>query len=41
VPDGYRVTYEWKGSTRTVHMNSNPGSRLPVRDGSVVLTAAR
>jgi uncharacterized protein YcfJ len=41
VPNGYRVTYEWKGSTRTVHMDRNPGSRLPVRDGDVVLTAAR
>jgi uncharacterized protein YcfJ len=41
VPDGYRVTYEWKGSTRTVHMDSDPGSRLPVRNGDVVLTAAR
>jgi uncharacterized protein YcfJ len=41
VPNGYRVTYEWKGGTRTVHMDSNPGSRLPVRDGDVVLTAAR
>jgi uncharacterized protein YcfJ len=40
VPDGYRVTYEWKGSTRTVHMATHPGERLPVRDG-VVLTAAR
>jgi uncharacterized protein YcfJ len=41
VPDGYRVTYEWKGSTRTVHMDRDPGSRLPVRNGDVVLTAAR
>jgi uncharacterized protein YcfJ len=41
VPNGYRVTYEWKGTTRTVHMDSHPGSRLPVRDGDVVLTAAR
>lgn len=41
VPDGYRVTYEWKGATRTVHMNSNPGDRLPVRNGNVILTAAR
>jgi uncharacterized protein YcfJ len=41
VPNGYRVTYEWKGSTRTVHMDRKPGSRLPVRDGDVVLTAAR
>ncbi|HEU4627657.1 MAG TPA: glycine zipper 2TM domain-containing protein [Steroidobacteraceae bacterium] len=41
VPDGYRVTYEWNGSTRTVHMDSDPGKRLPVRNGNVVLTAAR
>jgi uncharacterized protein YcfJ len=41
VPDGYRVTYEWEGSTRTVHMASDPGSRLPVRNGEVILTAAR
>jgi uncharacterized protein YcfJ len=39
VPDGYRVTYEWKGSTRTVNMPSDPGSRLPVRKGEVILTA--
>jgi uncharacterized protein YcfJ len=41
VPDGYSVTYEWKGATRTVRMDSDPGSRLPVRNGDVVLTAAR
>jgi len=41
VPDGYRVTYEWNGSTRTVHMATDPGSRLPVRGGEVILTAAR
>jgi uncharacterized protein YcfJ len=41
VPNGYRVTYEWQGSTQTVHMVTRPGSRLPVRDGEVVLTAAR
>jgi uncharacterized protein YcfJ len=41
VPNGYRVTYELNGRTRTVHMDRNPGSRLPVRDGDVVLTAAR
>ncbi len=39
VPDGYRVTYEWNGSTRTVNMPSDPGSRLPVRGGEVILTA--
>jgi uncharacterized protein YcfJ len=41
VPDGYRVTYEWKGSTQTVHTATDPGSRLPVRNGEVILTAAR
>jgi uncharacterized protein YcfJ len=41
VPDGYRVTYQWNGSTRTVHMDNNPGQRLPIRNGEVVLTAAR
>lgn len=41
VPDGYRVTYEWKGTTRTAHMAYDPGSRLPVRGGDVVLTASR
>jgi len=39
VPDGYRVTYEWDGSTRTVKMDSDPGDRLPVRGGEVILTA--
>jgi len=41
VPDGYRVTYEWQGTTQTVHMVTKPGSRLPVRDGEVVLAAIR
>jgi uncharacterized protein YcfJ len=41
IPNGYRVTYEWKGATRTVHMDNDPGSRLPVRNGDVVLTAAK
>jgi uncharacterized protein YcfJ len=41
VPDGYRVTYELNGAKRTVHMATYPGERLPVRDGNVVLTAAR
>jgi len=41
VPDGYRVTYQWDGGTRTVHMENNPGERLPIRNGEVVLTAAR
>jgi uncharacterized protein YcfJ len=39
VPDGYRVTYEWEGEIRTVKMDSDPGDRLPVRGGEVILTA--
>lgn len=40
VPDGYRVTYEWDGITRTVKMDRDPGDRLPVRGGEVILTAS-
>jgi uncharacterized protein YcfJ len=40
VPDGYDVTYEWDGGTRTVRMPNHPGSQLPVRSGEVVLTAS-
>jgi uncharacterized protein YcfJ len=41
VPNGYSVVYEWEGRTHTVHMDSDPGKRLPVRNGDVVLTASR
>ena len=37
--DGYDVTYEFEGRTKTVRMQQAPGSRLPVRDGRVILTA--
>lgn len=39
LPDGYSVTYEWNGRTQTVNMASDPGPRLPVREGEVILTA--
>lgn len=39
VPDGYSVTYEWNGGTHTARMPSDPGPRLPVREGEVVLVA--
>lgn len=34
--DGYKVTYEFKGQRHTVHMDNDPGDRLPVKDGHVV-----
>jgi uncharacterized protein YcfJ len=41
VPDGYLVTYEWQGGLRSVTMASDPGPRLPVRGGEVLLAANR
>lgn len=41
VPDGYSVVYEWEGRKHTVHMDSDPGKQLPVRNGDVVLSASR
>lgn len=37
---GYDVTYEYDGRRTTVRMDRDPGARLPVKDGQVVLTAA-
>jgi uncharacterized protein YcfJ len=34
---GYDVTYRLDGQERTVHMDHDPGSRLEVKDGQVVL----
>lgn len=34
---GFLVTYEWDGMTREVVMDYDPGRRLPVEDGEVVL----
>jgi uncharacterized protein YcfJ len=36
---GYEVTYLLDGKTTTVRMDRHPGTKLPVRDGHVVLTA--
>ena len=38
VQSGYDVTYELDGIQKVVRMDRNPGSRLPVEDGEVVLT---
>jgi len=35
---GYDVTYRLDGQERTVHMDHDPGSRLEVENGEVVLT---
>lgn len=36
-PNGYRVTYRLNGKTATIHMNHDPGSRIPVKDGKLDL----
>jgi uncharacterized protein YcfJ len=33
---GYDVTYNYRGKTQTIRMDSRPGDRLPVVDGEVV-----
>jgi uncharacterized protein YcfJ len=38
VQSGYDVTYELDGIQKVVRMDRNPGSRLPVEDGEVILT---
>lgn len=35
---GYAVTYQLEDETVTVRMDRDPGSRLPVKDGQVVLS---
>lgn len=37
---GYDVRYRFDGREETVHMDHDPGQRLPVRDGQVVLADA-
>ena len=37
VPQGFDVTYRLNGSTGTVRMDHDPGSRIPVRNGELVL----
>lgn len=36
---GYDVTYLYDGRKTTVRMDQHPGTRLPVKDGEVLLTA--
>jgi uncharacterized protein YcfJ len=35
---GYKVTYKLAGKTATVRMDHDPGERIPVRDGKLVLS---
>ena len=39
-PDGYQVRYRLNGKLGTVRMNHDPGGRIPVRDGHLVLGGA-
>ncbi len=36
--DGFDVTYRLNGQNQVVHMDYNPGKRIPVENGSLVLT---
>jgi len=38
VQSGYDVTYELDGIQKVVRMDRNPGTRIPVEDGELVLT---
>jgi uncharacterized protein YcfJ len=38
-PDGYEVHYELQGREGTVRMDHDPGERIPVRNGELVLTS--
>jgi uncharacterized protein YcfJ len=37
VPDGYAVRYVWRGREGTVRMDYDPGRRIPVENGELVL----
>jgi uncharacterized protein YcfJ len=37
---GFKVTYRLNGKTAVVHMDHDPGSRIPVRDGKLVVEPA-
>ncbi|MGA8708218.1 MAG: glycine zipper 2TM domain-containing protein [Steroidobacteraceae bacterium] len=37
VPDGFDVVYVLKGVQRHVHMDHDPGARIPVKDGRIVV----
>lgn len=38
-PEGFRVRYRLGGKTHIVHMQYDPGPRIPVRNGHLVLAA--
>jgi uncharacterized protein YcfJ len=38
VQAGFDVTYELDGSRKVVRMERDPGDRIPVEDGELVLT---
>jgi uncharacterized protein YcfJ len=40
-PAGFDVVYEYKGHEHHVHMDADPGSSLPVKDGKVVVASLR
>jgi uncharacterized protein YcfJ len=37
VPDGFDVRYTWRGDEGTVHMDHDPGRRIPVDDDGTLL----
>jgi uncharacterized protein YcfJ len=37
-PDGYNVKYELNGKQSTVHMDHDPGDRIPIENGHLILT---
>lgn len=40
-PEGYQVRYRLGGKSGTVHMSHDPGPRIPVRNGELVLSGTR
>lgn len=40
-PDGYQARYQLRGVERAVHMDYDPGSRIPLKDGEPVLSRQR
>jgi uncharacterized protein YcfJ len=38
--DGYNVTYRLNDQERTIHMAYNPGNRIPVQDGVLIIDPA-
>jgi uncharacterized protein YcfJ len=38
--DGYNVTYRLNDQERTIHMAYNPGNRIPVQDGVLMIGPA-